>query len=395
MSSTPPSKLADRGTCHHTTVVARFFVPLLSLLAGLASAAPYTPASDDQILVRLSPAEQAMGQPVSPESEAMAIRQAREYIDYARHREDSRFLGYARATLTSWSVSPSSPAIALMLAEVEQRQHHFSSARERLHLLLEQRPEQGQAWLMLANLERVQGRFEEARNACRQAATTLPPTTVVICQSSIQAMTGQQEKAAQTLQRLANSGLAAPGQEQRWLHTLLAELAIQQGHPDKAHQHLRTALQLAHGDPYLVYLQSDLWLMQGKHDKVIKALTPWQDRENALLRLSIAGQQLQHPNADRWQKAYQARLDAARQSGRNIHLREQARFQLQVTGETDAALQTARANWETQRELSDLRLLLASAAAGDDERNYQLARDFIVRHGISDAPSQQLQDDTP
>ena len=107
-----------------------------------------------------------------------------------------------------------------------------------------------------------------------------------------------------------------------------------------------------------------------------------------------------HPNADRWQKAYQARLDAARQSGRNIHLREQARFQLQVTGETDAALQTARANWETQRELSDLRLLLASAAAGDDdpagngflmsEHRHGPAHMFVVDDEIHVVPGQHL-----
>ncbi|WP_161319162.1 tetratricopeptide repeat protein [Alcanivorax sp. DP30] len=375
--------------------MARFFVALFSLLAGLASAAPYTPNSDDQILVRLSPAEQALGQPASAGSEANAIRQAREYIDYARQREDSRFLGYARAILSPWLGSPSSPPIALLMAEIEQRQHQFAQAQTRLTKLLERHPNDGQAWLMLANLHRVQGRFEDARHACRQGASTLPPTTVVICQSSIQAMTGQLPKAWQTLQRLADSGLASPGNEQRWLHTLLAEMAIQQGLYDQANNYLNAALQDAPQPPYLVYLQNDLRLMRGDNDKVIAALQPWQDRENALLRLAIAAQRSHHPDADRWQQAYQDLLNAAQQSGRDIHLREQARFQLQVSARPEAALQTAQANWETQREISDLRILLASAAASGDQDAHQQAMQFIDLHGISDAPSQPLQDASP
>ena len=373
----------------------RFFAALLSLLAGLASAAPYTPASDDQILVRLSPAEQALGQPSPPTSDAEALRQAREFIDYAREREDARFLGYARATLAP-RLTPSAPPSALLLmADIEQRQHEFDKAQARLTALLEQYPNDGQAWLMLANLHRVQGRFDDAQHACRQGASTLPPTTVVICQSSIQAMTGQLPKAWQTLQRLADSGLAAPGNEQRWLHTLLAEMAIQQGLYDQAHDYLNAALHNAPQAPYLVYLQNDLRLMQGDNDNVIDALQPWQDRENALLRLAIAAHRSQHPDAERWQQAYQDLLNAAQQSGRDIHLREQARFLLQVSAQPEAALQTAKANWTTQREISDLRILLASATASGDQDAYQQAMQFMARHGISDAPSQPLQDASP
>jgi len=248
---------------------------------------------------------------------------------------------------------------------------------------------------MLANLHRVQGRFDDARHACRQGASTLPPTTVVICQSSIQAMTGQLPKAWQTLQRLADSGLASPGNEQRWLHTLLAEMAIQQGFYDQAHDYLSAALHDTPQAPYLVYLQNDLRLMQGDNDKVIDALKPWQDRENALLRLAIAAHRSHHPDAERWQQAYQDLLNAAQQSSRDIHLREQARFLLQVSAEPEATLQTAKANWTMQREISDLRILLASAKASGDQDAYQQAMQFMERHGISDAPSQPLQDASP
>lgn len=385
----------DRGTCHHRNrMVTRFFVALFSLLAGLAGAAPYTPASDDQVLAELTPAEQALGQPDRADNEADAIRKARTYVDYARQQEDARFLGYALATLSPWSDS-SSPPTVLLMAEIELRQHQFDNARARLQSLLSKRPEQGQGWLMLANLERVQGRFDDATHACRRGTGTLSPVTVVICQGSIQAVTGKLPQAWQTLNRLAEQGLAAPGNEQRWLYTLLAEMAIQKGLPNQAQRHIDMARLVAPDDPYLTYLQSDVWLKQGHNDKVITRLQHWQERENALLRLSIAGQRSGHPDASQWQQAYQKRIAAARQSGRDIHLREQARFQLEVTGQYLAALANARANWDQQRELPDLRLLLASARTNSDPESLQLATDFIQRHEIHDATLQQLQENQP
>lgn len=383
------TKKWNRGVCHHYRVMAPFFVVLFSLIAGRNWAAPYTPSSNDQVLARLSPAEQALQQSSPMKNLANATAQARQLIDEARLREDSRFLGYAQATLKPFLTPTNSAATQLLMAEIEQYQHHFSLARSRLNRLLEQRPDEGQAWLMLANLDRVQGHFTSSRQACQQAATSLPATSVILCLSGIQAMTGNLDKAEQTLTRLANSDqLSMTDDERQWLYTLLTEIAVQQGKNALALTHVQQALQIAPQSPYLRYLQSDIWLMQGANAKVIADLLDWQDRDNALLRLAIAAKRSQHSEASNWRNAYQQRIDMAQQSQRPIHHREHARFLLSVTEQADEALEAARANWETQRELSDLRILLASAALSKNEKSLDDASRFIQRHNINDAPSQ-------
>lgn len=380
----------NRGTCHRLVLMARFFVVLFSLLSGLARAAPYTPHSDDQILVRLSPAEQAVGQAAPIHSEADAIRNARQWIDTARSREDARFLGYAQAVLSPYLSSTQSAPVQLLQAEIEQYQHAFPQARLRLTQLLNKRPDEGQAWLMLANLDRIQGRFDTARQSCQRAATSLPPTTVIICLASIQSMTGQLEQAWSTLQRLEdNQQLSLQRSERQWLYTLLAEMAIQQGLNSEAHSYLERALQPSPNDPYLRYLQSDLWLSEGAHADVISSLQSWQDRDNALLRLAVAAKRSQHPDASRWREAYRSRLQDSQRAGRSIHHREQARFLLSVMDQPEQALQAAQANWQEQRELSDLRILLASAVKENDPQTLQGARDFMDKNNLRDVMAQQ------
>ena len=354
------------------------------LLAATAQAAPYTPDTNATVLATLSESQQALTPSSPPQNEADALRLARAQIDYGRQQGDPRFLGYAQRTLAPFS-QPPSPAVNLLWADIEQQRHQFTQARIRLTALLEQHPKQGQGWLMLANIERVQGQFDAARQACRQAANSLPPTTVVLCQASVQAMTGQHQHAYATLQSLADSRLVSDTTQAVWLQILIAEMAIQQGEPERAQQALDAALTLAPQDAYLRYLQSDLWLQEGKPDAVIDDLKNWQDRDNALLRLAIAGQRSQHPHASQWQQAYQQRLQAAEETGRSVHQREQARYLLQVVPSPNEALTVARENWEQQKELADLRLLLASATAADNADAQATVRDFIDSHGVHDA----------
>ena len=268
----------------------------LYLSSALLHAAPYTPAGDHVVLARLPQAPSALVAPPSaPVDPAAALALARSQIGYAGSQDDPRFLGYAQATLAPLLQSSPSSEASLLMARIEQQRHQFARARHRLIRLLEQSPNQGQAWLMLANIDRVQGRLDEAQQACRKAATTLPPTTVLLCQASVQAISGQRDQAYNTLQALASSPAAPQGESARWLATLSAEIAMQQGNLDRASQHLQHALQQAPQAPYLRYLQSDLWLALGQPDAVISDLAAWQDRDGALLRLAIAGQRLGHP----------------------------------------------------------------------------------------------------
>lgn len=359
---------------------------VLSVVASPSTAAPYTPDADHVILARLPAAPQALVAPAAATGEDAALSLARAQIEYASHEEDPRFLGYAEATLAPYlqQAHPAPPA-TLLMARIEQQRHQFARARLRLKRLLEQLPNQGQAWLMLANIERVQGRLEAARHACRGAANSLPPATVLLCQASVQAITDQRDMAYRTLQALAASTAAPHGESARWLATLSAEIALQQGRPDTAMVHVREALESAPDDPYLRYLQSDVWLARDEPRAVIDDLNDWQDREGALLRLAIAAQQLDHPHAGRWRRQYQMLMAADQDGGRQRHLREHARFVLEVEKDARRALPLAQENWQQQRELADLRVLHASARAIDDEATLALLGEFINLHQVVDS----------
>ena len=71
-----------------------------------------------------------------------------------------------------------------------------------------------------------------------------------------------------------------------------------------------------------------------------------------------------------------------------MHQRELARYLLQVTSSPDEALAVAQKNWEQQKELADLRLLLAAATAANNTDVRATVRDFIDSHGVHDAALQ-------
>ena len=61
-----------------------------------------------------------------------------------------------------------------------------------------------------------------------------------------------------------------------------------------------------------------------------------------------------------------ARFGAASQRGDSVHQREQARYELQLRGDSKTALVLAQKNWTVQKESADMRVLLEAALhAGD------------------------------
>jgi hypothetical protein len=72
-----------------------------------------------------------------------------------------------------------------------------------------------------------------------------------------------------------------------------------------------------------------------------------------------------------------ARFAASRLRGDRVHLREEARFTLELLGDQRAALALARENWTLQKELADLRLLVESAVAMRDAATLDEVRQWL------------------
>jgi multidrug resistance efflux pump len=80
----------------------------------------------------------------------------------------------------------------------------------------------------------------------------------------------------------------------------------------------------------------------------------------------------------------QARFDAAARRGDAIHQREQARFELHLRQNPRAALELALANWQVQKEIADLRILLEAAHAARDPAAARAALAWRRQHGLED-----------
>ena len=112
----------------------------------------------------------------------------------------------------------------LLRATLQQYLHEFDAAVAHLRLLLA-RPgseRQSQAWLTLATVLRVQGRYAESDAACR-AWSPAPSSTRRACLAENAALRGETAAARRSFETmLAARGL--PAATRGWLTTSLAEL---------------------------------------------------------------------------------------------------------------------------------------------------------------------------
>jgi hypothetical protein len=79
------------------------------------------------------------------------------------------------------------------------------------------------------------------------------------------------------------------------------------------------------------------------------------------------------------------RIAAAAERGDRIHMREEARFDLDVLGDGRRALAVALADWDVQKELADARIVAAAAVAAHDLVAAEPVRACARTNGVEDA----------
>ena len=195
---------------------------------------------------------------------------------------------------------------------------------------------------------------------------------------------GQLRESYAALDRLlARQSEARPAVEV-WVRSLLAEMAARAGLNDAAEAHFRAGLAIDPTDHYLLNAYAD-WLLEQRRPSEVLALLAGQQRTDALLlRHALALQQLASPQLAANLEQLRARFAASRLRGDRVHLREEARFTLQLLGDRPAALALARDNWAVQKELPDLRLLVDSALAARDAATLAEARQWLHKTRTED-----------
>lgn len=336
-----------------------------------------------------------------PHDENVAILAARSYLDLAREQGDARYAGYAMGALQAWSaMAPAEvpPTILVMRATVEQFLHDFDGAEATLKVALKKQPANAQAWITLATVLRVRGRYAESDAACRSLGGVGPPLYGVACLAENAGLRGDLVAARNAFQGLladpAVQGPRGAGTRQ-WLWTSVAEVEELAGRPAAAEAAYQQALQ-SERSGYLLLVYSDFLLAQ-KRAAEVPALLSHEARSDAvLLRLAIADKQLNSQGAvpatpaggpeSRDAAELQSRFTAAalRPGSTQLHAREEGLFALDVQGDAVKALTLARANVVLQREPIDLLLFARAAVAANDTAARQEVKAMMKQVGLRD-----------
>jgi hypothetical protein len=362
---------------------ARIAVFLGAVAAFGASAAPIVPTHDAQVIERLPDVARPAGSAADP---VAALREARALVDASRRDGDPRLAGRALARLARWQSDPRAPAeLVLLLAHTEQHLHQFDRATARLQALVAREPAQAQAWLMLATLHRVQGRYAESDAACRAIVQLRVQPYGDACTAENLALKGEFDAARRQLQALIAQ--SAGPDTRAWLWTTLAELEQRAGRPAASDGAWKQSL-AAERDSYAAIAYADFLLDQKRPREAWALLQPEQRSDAALLRMAIAARRAGLPEAAALEGELRDRFALADQrtgpTGPTGHERERALMALEIERNPAAALRAARDNVERQREPLDLLLLARCAAAAGDAATVNEARALARRIGLHD-----------
>ena len=359
-----------------------------------ALATPITPSRDDEV-IEVLPAvsgDRALERrerkqlTVEPKNAQLALAVARRELQQARRQGDPRYAGLALAVLQAWTDDATAPNdIVLMKATLQQYLHDFEPAAARIEALLKRagpRP-LPQAWLTLATIRRVQGRYGASDLAC-QELSRLAALHGAACLAENAALRGHWDQArSSVMELLGEPGL--PAATQAWLMTTLAELEQRAGRAPAADAAFRKVLALD-DDPYAIVDYADFLIDERRYDEALALLARQQRTDVVLLRLAIAGTLAHAPSAARDAAEMRERIALAneRPDARIFHGREQAMFALSVEHDPLRALELARGDVAHQREPLDIVVFARAARASGQAAALNEARSLVAEMGLHD-----------
>ncbi len=320
-----------------------------------------------------------------PEDLRSALALARLDIELSRAKSDPRYLSYAQAALRAFWDLPTPPTEVLVLrATIRQSVHDFDGALADLDAVLARDASNAQAWITRSVVLAVKGRYEEAKISCQPLPRFAPPLVYVVCETSIDAVTGSAgpayDRLAATIARTRGLSQA----ENEWAVSTLGEIAQRLGRDADAEKQFLAALAIDPDDPYVLSAYADLLLDEGRPAAAEKLVRGKTDNDNLLLRLALAEAKTRAKDAEAHAKLLRERFDASHLRGDTVHRREEARFVLGLGDAPAAALALAKANWEVQREPWDVRVLLEAALAAREPTAAAPALDFIEASHMED-----------
>jgi tetratricopeptide (TPR) repeat protein len=336
--------------------------------AGAAGAAPWRPADETTVLLEVPArgANRALESAARdfrahPDDVRRAAQLVGEQLAAGRRLADPRYFGQAEAVLEPFRArADRPPVIDLDWADILQHRHDYDDARRVLDALLTTNPALMQARLMRAQMNLAQGRLADARHDCTALLRSGPVGSACLAQAI--AMAGDLERGYALLVRDADTTGADPA-VRSWILTALADLATRRGDP-AATGWLERAVAADPDDQYARLALADAAIDRGDLAAATWVVEAGPRSDAALLRLAVIAARTGGENRPGLELA--ARFAEAEARGETVHLRDLARYRLQVVGDVHGAVDAARANFRRQKEPWDARILLEAARAARD-----------------------------
>lgn len=359
----------------------------LALAAGMAQAAPFTPASDAEVVEKLPAASDPALRTVEslrrqlaaqPGNATLRLDIAQRYFDLAMAQGDPRYVGYASATLAPLQAANAMDArYWLLRGLVQQYQHDFAGALASLAKASELDAQAADPVAWRAAIHMVEARYPEAARECDRLVLLADALYTLGCRAYVRAQSGKLAPAYDELSRALGATRDVPPALALWQRTRLGEWAQRLQRWDEAEKHFKAALALGVTDQYLLGAYADFLLQRGRPAEVLQLLAGWERSDILLLRLALAGRAAQDPRAAGWTEQMRDRLADAARRGDSLHEQEAARFALDVEGKPDAALALARTNYARQKEPRDAAILMRAALAAKQPQAARPALDWL------------------
>ena len=376
-------------------------IAALAIAAAATAAEPYIPTDENEVLETLPRdllfsrdelAELRRQLAGDPKNVELASSVASRFLQIGKSEGDPRFYGFAQAAIQPWweAASPP-PAILRLRAKLKERDHRYNEALADLKLFVGQQPKDVQAWIELANVYRVQGRYAEARHACDKLEEFADTGPTIMCRVPIQAVTGQAEEAYASLAEVMPVARKAWPSAVQWIVTMQAEISRALGHDAQAERHYFHGLSNDPADFYLLRSYGDFLLDHGREAEVLPLLREHINDTGILLCTAIAARRSgQETLAAEWTMQLKSRFAETRLRGNQPHGKFEARYELELMDNPQRALAIAEANWQQQKDPRDSRNVLEAALAAKTPAQARPVLDFLKENRTQDVALERL-----
>jgi 1,2-phenylacetyl-CoA epoxidase PaaB subunit len=326
--------------------------------------------------------------------DAASVALADAFLDRAHRLREPMYVGRAEAVLAQAARRPGATSTAQRLyAQTLQYRHDFSTAEGVLGSALRAAPYDAAARAQRASLRLVRGDFAGARVDCTRLlsgggagqAGAASQAIALACLAQVQASSDRLEQA----QSLLATYPAPPTQDgpirAYWL-TVRGELHERANQLDRAIADYGAALTLAPENDAIRATLADALVARGEQHEARELLAVERPGLALLVRRAACAHGAERATL-RAQAAEWLELEAAR--GDSIHQREAALLALDG-GDAAQALLAARANFQQQKELADVRLLARAAVAASDADARRQLGDWLRSTGYRDAVTEEI-----